>query len=138
MFVKGMKTMKKKIYMTTFLCISLGIVGCAQKKIQFTHPLYTDVVEKNKIYNKDDVFCKVEAYKAVPLQPYNSTSSSGSLKLKNENTGEEYSGTYSKKGFAHGWEMGKMSRQEAEIDSLRVKVYTYCMESKGWIQIQEE
>jgi len=131
--------MKQKIYIITLLCMSLGVVGCAQKKVQFTHPLYTDTVEKNKMHNKDDVYCKVEAYKAVPLQPYNSTSNSGNLKLKNENTGDEYSGTYTKKGgLAHGWEMAEMSRQKAEMDSLRVNVYTYCMQSRGWVQVQEE
>lgn len=131
--------MKKSFYMIALICISLGIIGCAQKKLRFENPLYTDPIEKKKMYEKDDVYCQVEAYKAVPFQSYNSSSNSGNIKLRNENTGDEYSGTYqAKSGLAHGWEMAEMSQQKAKMDNLRVNVYTYCMQSRRWVQIQEE
>jgi len=130
--------MKKNIYIIVLICASLGIIGCAQKKVLLVHPLYTDPIEKKKMSEKDSVYCEVEAYKAVPLQPNNSALNSGNIKLRNENTGDEYSGTYKTKGgLAYGWEMAEMSRQKAQMDNLRKNVFFNCMQSRGWIKAEE-
>jgi hypothetical protein len=103
-----------KILHVALIGTAIVLGGCVHQEPQYTWTK-ASINSEGREYLIADGACKAEAYKAVPMAPYNQSNC-----------------VFMPRGFAHGACVGSETKRAKAMTETRDQIYQACMMSKGW------